>query len=372
MVRWLVVDMSKKNLEEESLLRRQYLRRAGAFGAAATTMATAGCLAGGGGEGKPSTLTLGTWGGTWRDLMENAVVKPFNEETDIQIEDVLGDSTDRLNKIIAQQKNPPVDVSQQDGSGLVRGSNEGLWHELTEDLVPSLADVPDNFKGDDWVMQIFAASGLLYNPNVVTEEPTSWDAYLNTDYKGKVGLFTEDPTHDLLAFSLAKTGGKSFKDIDAAFEMYEEVVKTMDPEYITSSEEYGKLFAQEEIVLGRYWSARAAQWQSEGKPVGSVIPEAGAMSTNFGNAIPKNIPENKLEWAGRFIDYTLRKQAAKVVAENMYYTNPIPSIEYPDKVKDKLVSSEDLDNLNIPDFNWIAENRATWRERSNEIINTHG
>ncbi|AEN05988.1 extracellular solute-binding protein family 1 [halophilic archaeon DL31] len=367
-----MVEKAKEKWEGHGVLRREYLQRAGAFGAAAAGIATAGCLGGGGGSGKPSNLSMGTWGGTWQDLMIEAVVTPFEEETDIGIEYVLGDNTPRLNKIIAQKDNPPVDVSQQDGSGLVRGSNEDLWHELDEELVPSLSKVPDTFKGDDWVMQIFAASSLLFNPEQMDTAPTSWDVYLNSDYQGKVGLFTEDPTHDVLAFSLAQTDGESFKDVEAAFSMYEEVVKEMDPVYITSSEEYGKMFEQEEVYVGRYWSARAAQWQSDGRPVRSVIPDAGAMSTNFGNAIPKNISENKLEWAGELIDYTLREQAAKVIAENMYYTNPIPSMKYPESVQDKLVSSEDLENLNVPDFDWIAENRGSWRERANELINQHG
>lgn len=365
-------NQTDEELAEQSLMRREYLRRAGAMGAAGAGLATAGCLGGGGGDGKPSKLAIGTWGGTWQELMIEAAITPFEDDTDITVEYVLGDNTDRLNKIIAQKKNPPVDVSQQDGSGLVRGSNEGLWHELDADLVPSYADVPDNFKGDDWVMQIFAASSLLYNPNVVSEPPTSWDIYTDTQYEGQVGLFTEDPTHDVLAFSLAMTDGDSFKDVEQAFEMYEQVVKTMDPVYITSSEEYGKMFAQEEVAIGRYWSARAAQWQTEGKPVRNVIPDAGAMSTNFGNAIPANIPEEKLEWAGKLIDYTLQEQAAQTVATNMYYTNPIPTINYPESVQDKLVSAEDLENLNVPDFDWIAENRASWRERANEIINKHG
>ncbi|WP_266082679.1 ABC transporter substrate-binding protein [Haladaptatus caseinilyticus] len=359
-------------MDEQSILRREYLRRAGAFGATVGGAGLAGCLGGGGNGGKPNALRLGTWGGTWQDLMIKAVVKPYKKETGINAEYVLGDNTDRLNKIIAQKKKPPVDVSQQDGSGLVRGSNAGLWKKLNPELVPMLDKIPDNFKSDDWVMQIFAASGLLYNQKKIDSKPTSWNAYLDPKYKGKVGLFTEDPTHDLLAFSLAKTQGKSFKEIDKAFEMYEKVVKDMNPEFITSSEEYGKLFAQEKIVLGRYWSARAAQWQSEGKPVTSLIPKSGAMTTNFGNAIPKNIPDNKVEWAGKFIDYTLRKQAAKIVAEEMYYTNPNPNMEYSSSIADKLVKSEDLEKLNVPDLDWIAKNRSSWRERANNIINKHG
>ncbi|KTG10148.1 hypothetical protein AUR64_11175 [Haloprofundus marisrubri] len=356
-------------MRQQNMGRRRFLKRASAVGAAA---AVAGCTSiTGSGGGKPNNIRLGTWAGTWQDLMIQAVVDPFKQETDIGAQYVLGDNTQRLNKIIAQKSSPPVDISQQDGSGLVRGSNADIWQSLDEELVPALSKIPDNFKSDDWVMQIFAASGLLYNPDEVGSAPGSWEAYLNPDYKGKVGLYTEDPTHDLLAFSLSRTDGESFKDTEQAFEMYEEVLKTMDPEFITSSEEYGKLFAQGDIVLGRYWSARAAQWESEGKPVTSAVPQQGAMTTNFGNAIPKNIPEQNVEWAGKFIDYTLRQQAAKVIAENMFYTNPDPEMEYPDSVSDKLVNSEDLENLNVPDFDWIAENRASWRERANELVNQY-
>lgn len=356
-------------MQDQSMQRREYLERAGAFTAAVgATTGLAGCL-GGGNNGKPSTIRLGTWGGTWQDLMIDAVVNSYEEDTDVTVEYSLGDNTDRLNKIIAQSDDPPVDVSQQDGAGLVRGASSDIWRTLDGDLVPMYEQIPENFKGDSWVLQIFAASGLLYNTEEFSEAPTSWDAYLNTDYAGKVGLFTEDPTHDLLAFSLAQTDGESFKEIDAAFEMYKEVVDTMDPLYFTSSEEYGKAFDQGDIVLGRYWSARAAQWNSEGTPVTSAIPEAGAMTTNFGNAIPKNISENRAEWAGKFINYTLQNQAAKVIAQNMFYTNPNPEAEYPEDVQSKLVQSEDLENLNVPDFDWIAENRSDWRQRANSIIN---
>lgn len=370
-----MVPHSMQDGGRDQLIRREYLRRAGAFsGAALGTTGLAGCLGfggGGGGESKPNKLRLGTWGGTWQDLMIEAVVNPYKEETGIEMEYVLGDNSDRLNKIIAQKKNPPVDVSQQDGAGLVRGSNSGLWKPLNKDIVPTYEKIPDNFKGEDWVMQIFAASSLLYNPEEVDSPPTSWDAYLDPKFKGKVGLFTEDPTHDILAFSLAKTDGKSFKAVDKAFEMYEEIAKTMDPKYITSSEEYGKMFAQGKVHLGRYWSARAAQWNSEGKPVTSTIPDAGAMTTNFGNAIPKNVPENKVKWAGKLIDYTLRQQAGKVIAKNMYYTNPNPDITYPDDIADKLIQTKDLKKLNVPDFNWIAERRSDWRDRANQIVSKH-
>lgn len=352
----------------EGTLRREFLSRAGAFGAAASTAGLAGCI--GGGDG-PDELIVGTWGGSWQELQHQAVTEPFEEDTGIAVDYVIGNDTDRFNSLIAQRDDPPSDVSQQDGSGLVRGENEDLWHELDEDLVPTYADVPDQFKSDSWVMQIFAASALQYNTDTFDDEPDSWGVYLDSDYHGRVGLYTQDPTHDLLAFALHQTDGEDPTAIDEAFEMYEEIVAEMDPVFISSSDEYGQRWVNEELDVARYWSARAATWRDDGAPISFAIPDAGAMTTNFGNAILANAPEERIEAAGEYIDYTLHEDAARLVAEQMYYTNPLDDINYPDEVVDDLIQTEDLENLVIPPFDFIAENRSDWRQRMQEIIDDH-
>lgn len=348
----------------QGTLRREYLKRAGALGAAGL----AGCMGGGGGA---SSIVVGIWGGSWQELMIEAVSKPYEEDTGTTVEYVVGDNTDRFNRLIAQRQDPPVDVSQQDGAGLVRGANEDLWLELNEDLVPRIADVPSQFKTDYWTLQIFAASALLYNTDTIDSAPTSWDAYLNPEYSGRIGLFTQDPTHDLLAFALHQTDGQDPTAMDKAFEMYEEIVAEMDPVFITSSDEYGNRWKNGELDVSRYWSARAASWSDNGAPVAFVIPSAGALTTNFGNAIPSNTPEDRVDAAGEYIDYTLRDSAAKMVAEQMYYTNPIPSVEYPEEIQDQLINQEDLEQLQVPPFDFIAQHRSEWQQRVQEIIDEH-
>lgn len=346
------------------ILRREYLKRAGAFGAASTA-GLAGCMGGGG----VNSITVGIWGGSWQELMIDAVIDPYKKDTGVKVESVVGDNTDRFNRLIAQRKNPPVDVSQQDGAGLVRGANEDLWLKLDEEIVPRISDVPSQFKADSWVLQIFAASALLYNTKTMDAAPDSWGAYLNPKYKGRIGLFTQDPTHDLLAFALHQTNGQDPTAMDKAFKMYEEVVAEMDPVFITSSDEYGTRWKNGELDVSRYWSARAASWSQNGAPVGFTIPKAGAFTTNFGNAIPKNIPEEKVDAAGKFINYTLKDSAAKKVAKEMYYTNPIPSIQYPKGVQDQLIQQDDLESLQVPPFDFIAKNRNSWQQRVQKIIN---
>ena len=352
---------------KQGLLRREYLKRAGVGAAGATGLA--GCMGGGGGDG-PDSLVIGIWGGSWQETMIEAVSNSYEEDTGITLEYVVGDNTDRFNRLIAQRDDPPVNVSQQDGAGLVRGENEDLWLELTEDIVPRISDVPSQFKSDYWTLQIFAASALLYNTETMDSPPESWDAYLNPEYEGRVGLFTQDPTHDLLAFALHQTDGEDPTAMDQAFDMYEEIVAEMDPIFITSSDEYGNRWQNGELDIARYWSARAASWGENG-PVGFAIPGAGAFTTNFGNAIPSNIPEERIDAAGEFINYTLQQDAAQVIAEQMYYTNPVPDIEYPEGVQDKLIQEEDLENLQVPPFDFIAENRSDWQQRVQEIIDEY-
>lgn len=74
-------------------LRREYLKRAGALG----TLGLAGCVSNiGGGGGGTDQIIVGIWGGSWQDLMIEAVVNPYEEETGTTVEYVVGDNTDRF------------------------------------------------------------------------------------------------------------------------------------------------------------------------------------------------------------------------------------------------------------------------------------
>lgn len=60
------------------------------------------------GEGR--TLVVGVWGGPQEDLIREYVVKQLEAETGAVVEMVLGGSSDRFARLIAEKDNPTMDV----------------------------------------------------------------------------------------------------------------------------------------------------------------------------------------------------------------------------------------------------------------------
>lgn len=349
--------------------RRSILKASAGVGAA---LSFGGCLGGGGGgDEKPDALTFATWGGTWQDVCQKASLDPFVEETGIEINYMLGGESERFQKLVAQEDNPPFDAAQFPTEYLARGENEDMFYSLDSDLVPVFDKVPDKVKSDTWLVHHFTASSLVYNTNTFDSPPEDMGVYLDTKYKGRVALgepTQRSPAFDLMAFSLYQTEGESYKEIDTAFEMYKEVVDTMDPKFPGATEQYGKLFQNDNIDIGRIWAARSASWSADGTAIDYVLPPNGAMMYSAGHAIPKNIPEDKLSYVGDLIQAFYTPDASNTFANDMNYPTVNPDVEYSEEVQNNVPTMDDMDNLLLPDFEWVGKNRDSWTTRANEII----
>lgn len=349
--------------------RRQFLKGMGAVGA---TAAIGGCIGGGGGDGsKPATVSFDVWGGTWQDLCIEAAIDPFTEETGVDVEFMIGSAPDRYNKHQTQKDNPPTDLTQTQLDYLVRGQKEDLWLDLDSDIVPVYADVPDIFKDDGWLAHHFTASSIVYNSENVDSKPTDMGVFLDPEYKGRIALAEPNertPAFDLMAFSLYKTDGETYKDIEAGFEMYEEILQTMEPKFGPATEQYGQWFETGEIDIARIWAARSASWSDQGIPLQFSIPKNGAMIYAAGHAIPANIPENKIEWVGKLIESFMSPEASKQFANQMYYPTVNPNVTYSEDIGQKVPLMDSVDSLILPDYDWLAEGREEWTERALNLI----
>lgn len=365
-------------MTEIDMQRRKYLLSLAAAGGIGTL---AGCIGSDSGEGaseqqaepeKPDEIRFGTYGGSYYEAQKQAFVGPFEDQTGIKVTRQEGYGSDRLAKLIAQGENPPIDVTHLGEQGMIQGESEDLWEPLS-DIVPLYDQIPSKFKGNGWCANIFSPQPILYNPDAFDEPPTSFEVFLNEEYKGRVGIRkpSGDPINNLMNFSLYKTNGKTLKNMEAALEMWEEVNKNMDPVFMGTSDDQEKKWAEGSIDVASYWTARAITWNKKGISVRSSLADEGAYCGMFGNAIPKNLPSERKEYAAKLINLSLSQQGANGMVRALNYANPNPNVTYPDEIKDDIVKADQVDDMNFVDEEFVSRDLGKIRERAVEITNKY-
>ncbi|MCG7201753.1 ABC transporter substrate-binding protein, partial [Marinobacter pelagius] len=57
------------------------------------------------------TLVVSSWGGSFRDLIQDTIAKKFTEETGVDVEFITGGTIDRLNQAKLNKDTPESDVT---------------------------------------------------------------------------------------------------------------------------------------------------------------------------------------------------------------------------------------------------------------------
>ncbi|HLC03829.1 MAG TPA: extracellular solute-binding protein [Anaerolineales bacterium] len=170
------------------------------------------------------------------------------------------------------------------------------------DLSTKLVDLPEMRRGDilygipwDW-----GATGIAYNTEKITDPVDSWDIMWDPKYKGMVAW--QDYFLDNVMFAAIALGQDPNKpsDLEAVKAKLIELMPQLRT-FWASEDEFNKLFASSETVIGTYWSGSSARAAKMGLPLKFVVPKEGAIGWVDSWAIPKDAPhyDTALAW----IDY---------------------------------------------------------------------
>ncbi len=192
------------------------------------------------------------------------------------------------------------------------------------DLSQSLLDLPEMRRGDtlygipwDW-----GATGIAYNSEQITTEVDSYDIMWDPQYAGKIAwqdYFLDNVMFAAIALGQDPNNPSDLEAVKAKLISLMPQLKT----FWASEDEFNKLFAAGDIVLGTYWSGSSARAAKMGLPLTFVVPKEGAIGWVDSWAIPKDAPhyDTALAWLDYMVspDFYLEWDA-KVGA-------PVPSNE---------------------------------------------
>lgn len=161
---------------------------------------------------------------------------------------------------------------------------------------------------------------LIYNKNMVSEEPISWNVLWDEQYKGKVLMFNNPRDAFAVAqFALGQSiNTTDMADWDAAADYLLEQRKTVKPEYVMD-EVFIKMESGE-YAFATYYAGDYELMVENNPDLGFAFPEEGVNTFYDAMCIPKGSQNKK--GAEAFINFMMEPEIALANAEYIYYATP--------------------------------------------------
>jgi len=249
----------------------------------------------GSGEG---TLNLVAWTGYVESGKTDPKVDwvtPFTTATGCKINVKFADTSDEMVTLMRQGGGKLWDGVSASGDATNRLIAHGDVAEVNVNLIPDFKDVIQSLQsprhntinGHHYgVPYMYGPNVLMYNTDVVSPAPTSWNVTwdANSPYKGKIVAY-DSPIFIADAANYLKTHNKSLgitdvyeltpRQLDAAIALLKQQAPNIKKYWSATTDETDP-FASGDAVIGTAWPYQVSFLKTEKKPVASLVPSEGA------------------------------------------------------------------------------------------------
>ena len=342
--------------------RRKALRTAAGLAALSTAGAPAILHA------QTKTLKITTWGGKWGDIMKATVLPAFEKEFKCTVS--ADQAFPYVPKLQASSKNDPLyDVLHTNSNEQWNCFTEGLVMEkITAKEVPNVADVYPYAVSDKIVgVTIFtSAIGLGFRTDKGLTAPKSWKDLADPKLAGARGSYII-PVNSLgqcHLMMLGKIYGKGLQDLDAAYKALEALkpIKLVD---FTGQME--KLLLSGEVSMAVIHDSGIYRYDDQKPPLEYVSPSEGVMALEQELNVTPGSKVKELAFA--YIDYLLRPDVQKLLAEAVWYSPANKKVKLSEKYDAKLLTTEaKVATLIQPDWKWYNARKEDIDGRVTKIL----
>jgi putative spermidine/putrescine transport system substrate-binding protein len=316
----------------------------------------------------------GIYGGVWADSIRDGFLKPFGEQSKVQLKIEEGISGVTLAKLRQQKDNPQFDVVWMDRIVSDQAIKEGLVEPISPAALGNTPDVVGEAFIKNAAGEIMAvttgywAAGLAYNSKEIKDRPVSWLDLTKPEFKGRLAVYSpENAINFPIMVTLAELQGGGIKNIDPAYKLMAGLAKDKAI-FFGGSPAGGNLLANGEASIATLASSQVWDLQKKGLPIEYVVPKEGAIAGDIRVHIVKGTKNKAL--AEKLVNYVIGPQAQEEIAKRLLL-GPVNTKAKLDAETDKKMPwgpGGSVKNLRIVDALAILENRDGWSKRWNEEV----
>lgn len=224
--------------------------------------------------------------------------------------DLISPSGDMAGYLVQNDMVEPIDVSKLK-----------YWDDINDSVKLEDVEKDGNIYG---VPYLWGPDYLVYDADVITEEPTSWDIFWDPAYAGRISLYDDISN----IYMVGQMEGLDVEDKAALYNMSEDQLadaKTKLSEinssvrkYWVSAGELNDLFANKEVDVAVGWPLTVKELNDQGRNLKWTIPEEGCTGWMDRLMIVKGAKHQEL--AMKWLDWVTSPEGQALGAAATYYS----------------------------------------------------
>jgi len=269
-----------------------------------------------------------SWGGALSEAEMNAFMRPYTEDTGLEIVDASPTAYARIRAMV-DAGHVEWDLVTVGGRFVFEGRDAGLLEELDYSRIPNADALPEGFKAPHGLVTSTGATIIAWNTDAFPADqgPQSWKDFWDVqNFPGPRGLYKPFYYNYEAALLAAGVGYDEVfpvteEKVDMAFAKLEEIKPHVSVWWTTGAQP-PQLLATGELVMSSAWSGRMIAIEEEGAPTAYTYRDGLA----WGNwvVVPRGTPY--LDEAMDVINYALGVEAQSRLLDLRTYGPAIAGI----------------------------------------------
>jgi len=264
----------------------------------------------------------------WAEYMPKSVLRQFTKETGIKVRYSTYDNNEAmLAKLKTVEKSGGYDLVVPSSYIVERMRAQDMLLALDKSQLPNLKNIDPNLLDQPYdpgntysVPYLWGSSGIAVDTKKIDPSTIhAWADLWRPEYKGKLMLL--DDMREVMGVALRVLGysvnSRDPEQIRAAYAKLEELRPSVK---VFNAESPKSVMLSGEVAIGQMYNGEAYMAAQENPRIQFIYPKEGPMLWVDNLVIPKtarHVPE-----AHAFINFVLRPDIAKTIAEDIGYTSP--------------------------------------------------